>query len=301
MPTYHYLHYDVFTGTPLSGNQLAVLPDARGLDAGTMQAIAREMNFSETTFVLPAEQAGTDARVRIFTPGGELPMAGHPTIGTTFALVREGRIAPHAASIVLGLGVGPTPVTLEWRQDVLVCAWMRQGRPAFGEVLSSGAVARALSLDASDAGPSGLPCQVVSCGVPFVMVPLASRAAVDRAELERAAWRAACANAGLGEQKVFLFAIETGAVPLSAYSRMFAPVLGVAEDPGTGSASGPLGAYLVEHGVSTGATHTLLSCQGVRMHRPCEIHIRITGTPGRIDEVLVGGGAVCVGAGSLWI
>jgi trans-2,3-dihydro-3-hydroxyanthranilate isomerase len=104
---------------------------------------------------------------------------------------------------------------------------------------------------------------------------------------------------GLAEQKAFLFALETGATPMSVYSRMFAPVLGVAEDPGTGSASGPLGAYLVEHGVSAGATHAFVSRQGVKMRRPCEIRIRITGTRRVIEDVQVGGAAVCVGEGTL--
>src|SRR5437870_4309942 len=111
---YRYLHLDVFTEEPLAGNQLAVFPNANGLDTGRMQRIALEMAFSETTFVFPAERPSTDCRVRIFTPRLELPMAGHPAIGTTFALAHEGRIGPERQSIVLGLGIGPTPVGLEW-------------------------------------------------------------------------------------------------------------------------------------------------------------------------------------------
>src|SRR5256714_13641662 len=117
--SYRYLHYDVFTDHLFGGNQLAVILDGRGLSTDTMQAIAREMNFSETTFVLPPEQAGTDARLRIFTPGSELPMAGHPTIGSTFALARAGVIAPGRERIVFGLGVGPTPVSLLWHGEDL--------------------------------------------------------------------------------------------------------------------------------------------------------------------------------------
>src|SRR6476646_3158051 len=113
MPTYRYLHYDVFTDARFEGNQLAVFPEPAGLAAGDMQRIARAMNFSETTFVFPAEAGGTDVRMRIFTPGEELPIAGHPTIGTTFALVHERVIKPGQGQFVFGLGVGPTPVSLE--------------------------------------------------------------------------------------------------------------------------------------------------------------------------------------------
>src|SRR5262245_58707633 len=114
-----YLHYDVFTDTPFEGNQLAVFTDARGLSAQQMQALAREMNFSESTFILPAEAQGTDIRMRIFTPGSELPMAGHPTIGSTFALAHEGVIAAGRNRFVFGLGVGPTTVELKWRGSAL--------------------------------------------------------------------------------------------------------------------------------------------------------------------------------------
>src|SRR5213595_3841200 len=115
MRSYRYLHYDVFTDRVFAGNQLAVYLDGRGLTTETMQAVAKEMNFSETTFVLPAEQAGTDVRMRIFTPGEELPTAGHPTIGSTFALARSGLIDRGRERFVFGLGVGPVPVTLTWK------------------------------------------------------------------------------------------------------------------------------------------------------------------------------------------
>jgi trans-2,3-dihydro-3-hydroxyanthranilate isomerase len=298
-----YLHYDVFSSTPLAGNQLAVFPDAVGLEPDTMQRIALEMNFSETTFVFPAEVPGTDARVRIFTPRLELPMAGHPTIGTTFALVREGRVPPGAGRTTLGLGIGPTPVTLEWRGDVLAFAWMRQPVPEFGAPLPAGAdLAEALSLAEGDLAAPVPPPQVVSCGVPFLLVPLRSVGAVERAELDRARWRTACAARGLDEHMVFLFAVEAASDPTQAmpvYSRMFGPVAGVTEDPGTGSASGPLGAYLVRHGVSASGPHRFVSRQGVKMRRPCEIHVRIEGTPDTITAVEVGGTATFAGEGRL--
>src|SRR5438132_11304486 len=141
--SYRYLQYDVFTDHLFGGNQLAVFLDGRGLAADEMQAIAKEMNFSESTFILPAEQPGTDVRMRIFTPGEELPMAGHPTIGSTFALARTGMIGPERKRMIFGLGIGPTPVSLTWKNKALTFAWMTQRNPTFGDVLSdrSGAAA----------------------------------------------------------------------------------------------------------------------------------------------------------------
>ena len=137
MKSYRYLQLDVFTEHLFGGNQLAVLLDARGLATSTMQAIAREMNFSETTFVLPPERPDTDVRMRIFTPGAELPIAGHPTIGSTFALARTGVITPGREQFVFGLGVGPVPVALTWRNDELSFAWMTQPLPTFSAPIGS--------------------------------------------------------------------------------------------------------------------------------------------------------------------
>src|SRR5258706_13136261 len=136
MRSYRYVHLDVFTDRLFGGNPLAVFLDGRGLSPETMQAIAKEMNFSETTFVLPAESRDTDCRVRIFPADEELPMAGHPTVGTTFALARAGSIGSSRDRIVLGLGLGPTPVSLVWRDDELCFAWMAQLSPTFGEPIS---------------------------------------------------------------------------------------------------------------------------------------------------------------------
>src|SRR5436190_5614603 len=191
MRSYRYLHYDVFTDHLFGGNQLAVVLDGRGLSTAVMQAIANEMNFSETTFVLPAERADTDARMRIFTPGSELPLAGHPTIGTTFALARTGAIAPPRAEFVFGLGAGPIPVSLTWKGDELSFAWMTQLRPVFGPAIGNpGAVAAILSLPEEAVTSTQLPVQVVSCGMPCLLVPVATRRQVDAAVLDRGAWSA---------------------------------------------------------------------------------------------------------------
>src|SRR6185436_4571977 len=145
--SYRYLLLDVFTDHLFGGNQLAVFLDGRGLTTETMQAVAREMNFSETTFILPAERSDTDVRMRIFTPGSELPIAGHPTIGSTFALARTGVIAPAREWFVFGLGAGPVPVALTWQQSELRFAWMTQPLPAFFDpIVDRGAAAAALGL-----------------------------------------------------------------------------------------------------------------------------------------------------------
>lgn len=303
MRSYRYLHLDVFTDRLFGGNQLAVLPDARGLDAATMQAIAKEMNFSETTFVLPAEEPSTDMRVRIFTPGDELPMAGHPTIGTAFALARAGVLVASRSRVVFGLGVGPTDVELTWNGAALAFAWMTQRRPVFGEpVADRDGAARSLRLSA-DALAESLPVQVVTCGVPYLLVPLASRAAVDAASLDTAAYDRLKAPLGLGREVcVYLFSTAPAADGATAYSRMFGPSIGIGEDPATGSAAGPLASYLVEHRVVSGAASgRMLTLQGVAMGRPSEIHMAIDGAAGDIQHVRVGGEAILAGEGILYI
>src|SRR6185436_1406941 len=192
-----FLQYDVFTGEPLTGNQLAVYPDGRGLAPDRMQSIAREMNFSETTFILPAEHPDTDVRMRIFTPGLELPMAGHPVIGSTFALADTGTIAPGAQRFVFGLGIGPTPVDLVWDGHQLRFAWMTQRNPVFDPPVEDRATAAAaLGLGVDDLSPR-LPVQAISCGLPYVLVPLRDRETVDRATIDMAAMRRLSAVSGV--------------------------------------------------------------------------------------------------------
>jgi trans-2,3-dihydro-3-hydroxyanthranilate isomerase len=300
-----FLQLDVFTDTPFEGNQLAVFPDGGGLSAETMQAIAKEMNFAESTFILPAEGKG-DVRMRIFTPSEELPMAGHPTIGSTFALAHLGTIARGREQFVFELGVGPTPVALEWGADGLSFAWMTQPRPQFGRSPSDlGDLAAALGLGLDDLA-EGPPPQEVSCGVPFLFVRLASRQAVDAAEADRRALERFYGAHGLGRLPVFIFSTEPSASrqarsdDATCYSRMFAPGLGIVEDPATGGASGPLGAYLVHHGVLTPEEGTrIVSLQGKKMGRPSWIHVDIGTSAGAIDRVRVGGRSVLVAEGQL--
>ena len=332
-----YLHLDVFTDRPFEGNQLAVFPEPGDLTTEQMQTIAREMNFSESTFIFPP-QAGGDFRMRIFTPGDELPMAGHPTVGSTFALAAEGALARGRPDFVFELGVGPTPVSLEWGDNGLSFAWMTQPLPEFrGIVVDRAALAAAIGLELGDLA-AGLPAQAVSCGVPFLFVPIASRRAVDGVSIDRKLLARCCAGAGLPELPVFFFTTEPGepatagtgesargpreesesssaaarargggaprAVKLdeTLYSRMLAPGFGIVEDPATGGASGPLGCYLLQHlVVSPDAAQAIVNLQGVAMKRPSRIYISIEGRPGAITRVRVGGASVVVGHGELHI
>ena len=303
MRSYRYLHLDVFTDRLFGGNQLAVFLDGRGLPAATMQAIAKEMNFSETTFVLPAERPDTDLRLRIFTPGEELPMAGHPTVGTVFALARAGVVAPPVTSMTIGLTLGPTPVSLVWRQDELRFVWMTQLLPTFGEPLGdSAAAAASLRLPTASVSDTGLPVQVVSCGVPFLFIPLTSRRAVDSAIFDAYAYDAFRRAAGVEDLPIFLFSPEAGADGGTVYSRMFAAAVGVSEDPATGGASGALGGYLVKNKVVTlDRAGAMLNVQGVKMGRPSCIHIAIGTDGGEITSVRIGGESVLAGEGTMYI
>jgi trans-2,3-dihydro-3-hydroxyanthranilate isomerase len=314
----NYLHYDVFTGEPLLGNQLAVFPDARGLSTAQMQAIAREINFSETTFVLPAERADTDIRLRIFTPAVEMPMAGHPTVGSTFALAHEGVIAAGRTRFIFGLNVGPTPVDLEWDGNRVRFVWMTQERPTFGALVTDrAAVAAAIGLRVDDL-VADLPIQEVSCGVSYLFVALRDRTAVDRATPDAVATlelpglsRAHPAILLFAHQRAVVgrvppesVALSAGALakaeggPVATYSRMFAPSLGVVEDPATGSAAGPLGCYLMQHGLVTAdEAREMTNVQGVKMGRASRIHMAITGAPDAITDVRVGGEAVLIARG----
>jgi trans-2,3-dihydro-3-hydroxyanthranilate isomerase len=308
-----YLHLDVFTDRPFEGNQLAVFPQPGDIPEGLMQTITREMNFSECTFIFPPERDG-DVRMRIFTPDSELPMAGHPTIGSTFALAAEGVITPGRARFVFELGVGPTPVDLEWRSpaeasggakaeggDRLSFAWMTQPLPEFGATVDDrAALSAAIGADPTEIRDE--PVQVVSCGVPFLFVPLASRGAVDAVAVDRRALAGVLRDAGLDELPSFFFTPDrTGASSdETIYSRMLAPGLGITEDPATGGASGPLGCYLLKHGlVSDAQARSILSLQGVAMKRPSRIHISIESQRNAITRVRVGGQSVIVGRGEI--
>jgi trans-2,3-dihydro-3-hydroxyanthranilate isomerase len=300
---------DVFTDRQFGGNPLAVFTDGVGLSTATMQAIAKEMNLSETTFVLPPEDAANHYHVRLFTPGSELPMAGHPTVGTTYILAREQMIETRdgatsddengegATTVRLEEGVGLIPVQVSWRDGAADFIEMNQPMPAFGETFDDrGALASVISLDASDID-ARYPCQVVSCGVPFLFVPVvsldAARRARPRLDLIEKILRGF-------PPEIFIFTTKTEVPGSGVHSRMFAPGLGITEDPATGSANGPLGCYLVRYNVvASDAQLDITSEQGIEMGRPSFLRIRIDRDGEKITRVRVGGRCRYVGGGHL--
>lgn len=286
---------DVFTQTPFGGNQLAVVLDADKLPDDLMQAIARELNLSETAFVMASTQA--DFQVRFFTPQIELPMAGHPTVGTAYVLQREGHL-PASGSTRFEEGVGVIPITLD--EDAI---YMQQPVPTFGPVLEDRAtLAAMLSLSADDL-LDGYPVQAVSSGVPFTYIPLKNMNAIQRASLRRDVWAEVLQD--FEAPHVFTFTPETVEAGSTVHSRMFAPAMGIAEDPATGAASGPLGAYLVKYGLvaadENDETVEIRSEQGYEMGRPSQVSIRVKRQAGAISGVQVGGSSVYMGRGQLLI
>jgi trans-2,3-dihydro-3-hydroxyanthranilate isomerase len=284
---------DVFTDKTLAGNQLAVVLDAEGIPGDVMQRIAKEMNISETTFVLKPEDPANAARIRIFTPGAELPFAGHPTIGTSWVLFTQGLIPGGAVEFKLEEGVGPVAVRAEQGPSGTVF-WMTHPKVSFGAIVSDrAAAAAALGLSVDDLVPD-IPIQVASTGVPFVYVALKDAKAVDSAVSEKAQL------AKVFKEGVFLFA-AVGHDRL--YSRMFSPhVLDIHEDPATGSGSGPLGAFAVRYGlVPRAPAVSITSEQGTKMGRQSFIHIRLEFSPdGELpSSVQVGGSVVPTLTGEL--
>jgi trans-2,3-dihydro-3-hydroxyanthranilate isomerase len=301
--SYKYVHLDVFTDKRYQGNQLLVFTEPAGLDTETMQMMTKESNYSECTFVLPPEQAGTDYRVRIFTRTAETPFAGHPTIGTAFALAHTGALKSGQAKTTFGLGVGPTNIDLEWKDGKLAFAWMTQLKPTFGKAIpDTAALAAALGLDASAVrAPGG---QEVNCGSNFFIIPLATRQAVDAAVIDRAKLDAVFAAAGIQQRGLYVFSTERGQDPaqndVTAYTRLVGT--GATEDPATGSAAGPAGAFAAKYGfVPPDRAGSIVFLQGVKVGRPSRLYIRIGMTGAEPTSVKVGGPAVVVGDGMMTV
>jgi len=297
----HYLTLDVFTDRRFGGNPLAVILDARGLTSEQMLQVTREFNYSETTFVLPAEDPGTTKRVRIFTPGGEVPFAGHPTVGTAIALVFSGDVAAldDTVRVVLDENVGPVPVTVRLRDGVpewaqLSTAVMPVEQPAMDRAV----VAELLGLAGSDFVPSeDYAPAITSCGLPFLIVPLASREAVARAHVNDAAF--ARTLRGTACAMIMVFAMVDDVPGVDVHCRVFCPDDGVPEDPATGSANAALGGYLAARTPRTG-TLRWVSQQGLEMGRPSRLEIEVDKDPdGRITAVRVAGSAVLISEGRL--
>jgi trans-2,3-dihydro-3-hydroxyanthranilate isomerase len=291
---------DVFTDRAFGGNPLAVFTNGRGIAPELMQSIAKELNLSETTFVLPPENPENDYRVRIFTPAAELPMAGHPTVGTSFILAREHMIEPGNAetNIKLEEGVGTIPVSINFKDGAPDLIWMQQPLPSFGPRFEdAGLIAEMLAI-APEAIEMSLPLEVVSCGVPFLFVPLKNLESIRAIRFRLDVWERVLRD--FASSQVFVFTKETEMEGSSVHSRMFAPALGVNEDPATGGASGPLGCYLVHHEVfPLKQKAEFTSEQGIEMGRPSFIKIVIEQDAGEIKSVRVGGQCRFMGEGYL--
>jgi len=294
MPSHQFVIADVFSSTPFGGNQLAVFTDARGLSTRAMQALAREINFAESTFVLPPEDPRHAIRLRIFTPMAEVPFAGHPNVGSAVVLASLDRIAAgvERAEVVFGEGVGPVGIQVERRRDGTYARLIREApveRPASPPDPAAAAAALSLPREAIRSAWSA------SVGLDFAFIQVADRATVDRAALNFDAWSEHWANGWTS--KLFFFAGDT-APGSRIYARMFAPAFGVWEDAATGSAAAAFAGSLAEEQRAPGKFEWTID-QGVAMGRPSLLEAAATRHPDGRVTVTVGGYAVVVGNGTL--
>jgi len=295
MRIYNYRLLDVFTNVPFGGNPLAVFTDARGLSDPGMQSIARELNLSETTFVLPPRDRASHYWIRVFTPLTELPAGGQPTIGTAYALALEERLRQESLRqrVVFEEQTGPISVTME--APMLTT---QQPRPEVGQVFQErGAVAAMLGLDNLSLSP-GLPIQAVSGGVPYLVVPVTNRDAMSRIRFRMDIWERVLKQTPYPQ--VYAFTLDCHYQGSTAHCRMFAPGLGVLEDPATASAVGPLAAYLSRSQLlGEGARVSLVCEQGIELGRPSFIHVTVERSGDEVTSVRVGGQCVAIGQGQI--
>jgi trans-2,3-dihydro-3-hydroxyanthranilate isomerase len=303
--SYEFVQLDVFTQTPLTGNALAVFTDARGLSDDEMQALAREMNLSETTFILPrdpATEAQEGKKVRIFTVAEELPFAGHPTLGTALHLyARPAPVSEQSTEITLDLKAGKIPVRFTTnaenagrnRVDGQVFGEMRQHDPEFGVTFSREEVARVIGI-AADESPSEWPVQIVSTGLPFAIVGIRNQKTLANLSFAPAQAAEFLKNTGA---KFFYFVCPQRREKdrLEARARMF---FYGGEDPATGSAAGCAASWMVQHGIANSDERVLIR-QGVEIRRPSEMYVRATRDGERVTNVRVGGYAVEVLRGTV--
>jgi trans-2,3-dihydro-3-hydroxyanthranilate isomerase len=293
--TYEFIQVDVFTQTPLAGNPLAIFPDGRGLSDEEMQALARETNLSETTFILPRDpgiEAREGKKVRIFTVEEELPFAGHPTLGTALYLYASESNSEKAARITLGLKAGKIPVSFKPnsehagnRVDGQVFGEMRQRDPEFGTPLSREDVARVIGIDVDEI-PSEWPIQPVSTGLTFTIVPFRNQQTLSNLKFSYA--QAAEFLRNTGANFFYFLCSERRDGPLEVRARMF---FYGGEDPATGSAAGCAASWLVKHGIGNSEEQMLIR-QGAECRRPSEMYVRATRQAERVTDVRVGGYAV---------
>ena len=294
--TYEFVQLDVFTQTPLTGNPLAIFTDARGLNDGEMQALAREMNLSETTFILPEDRTAETHKVRIFTVAEELPFAGHPTLGTALYLYASGSALNYkeSAQITLDLKAGKIPVRFTAdsenagrnRVDGQVFGEMRQRDPEFGVTFSREEVARVIGIAATEIPPDW-PVQVVSTGLPFAIVGIRNQETLVNLNFSLRQMAEFLKNS---EAKFFYFLCPQRREKnrLEARARMF---FYGGEDPATGSAAGCAVSWMVQHGIAQSDEQVVIR-QGIEIHRPSEMYVRATRDGEHVTNVRVGGYAV---------
>ena len=297
---YRYHTTDVFTTSPFGGNPLAVLPDARGLTDEQMISIAREFNYSESVFVFPPVNAANTRRVRIFTPGAELPFAGHPTVGTAFVLAATGEIelTGDETRIIFEEGVGPVGVLIKSDMGKPYFAQLTAAKiPAMiNDKYDAGTLADIISLRVEDVATGTLAIEAWSAGVPFLFVPVKSREALARSRVRMDAWERTLKDSVAPE--IFVFAIEDDDV---IRARMFAPTLGISEDPATGGAVTALGGYLARRSAVRDGMLRYSVHQGVEMGRPSLLELEVDVAQGGVSAVRVGGASVLVSSGALHV
>lgn len=295
---------DVFTGQPFGGNPVAVFPDAHGLTDDQLQQIAREMSLSETVFVLPPTNQAAVVRLRIFTPTQEIPFAGHPVLGTFFILAELG-IIPVKEPIMRFMqecNIGLFPVEVHADDGQVEWVVMTQPKPEFLEPVNDTAdvykIAGALGVPKYAIADVTRPIEVVSTGLPVLIVPLRSLTAVRSIQPDASAITDVCAR--FGANGIMVFTTVTVEPSATVHTRMFAPSIGILEDPATGSASGALGAYLVQNGiVDVAPTTEIIVEQGYEIERPAQILVRVESDDDIIQSVKVGGQCVMVVQGTL--
>jgi trans-2,3-dihydro-3-hydroxyanthranilate isomerase len=285
---------DVFAEEKYAGNQLAVIRNAGTLTDAEMQLIAREMNYSETTFILSDDIQGGGYDVRIFTPKEEVPFAGHPTLGTAYVIQREILKEP-AQEIILNLKVGQIPVTFDFSSKDNDTLWMKQNQPVFGQTLEAATVARVLNIEESDID-SRFPIQDVSTGLPFFIVPVKTLAAVKKARINRDKYLELIENTHA--KAIFIFCPETYFRENDLNARAFVDCYGIPEDPATGSANGCLAGYLVKYRYFGTDRIDIRVEQGYEVDRPSLLFLRAQDKADTID-VSVGGKVVLVARGEL--
>lgn len=295
---------DVFTDDPFGGNPVAVFPDAHGLSDHQLQQIAREMNLSETVFVLPPTDQAAVVRLRIFTPTQEIPFAGHPVLGTFYVLAQLGLVAATdgITRVMQECNIGLFPVELHAREGALTHVVMTQPKPEFlgpvDEMEDVYKIASALGLPKHAITDMKWPVEVVSTGLPVLIVPVRTLTAVRSIQPNATAIMDLCSR--FGANGIMVFTTVTVEPSATVHARMFAPSIGILEDPATGSASGALGAYLVQNGVvDVAPTTDIIVEQGYEIERPSQILVRVESDDDIIKTVKVGGQCVMVVEGTL--